>query len=122
MFCKIETVLNVKNVSKAFADQPVIENLSLSLEKGKIGCLLGPSGCGKTTILRVIAGFEGIDAGEIHLKQTVVSRRHILVPPEQRRIGMVFRDYALFPHLSVIFRKSMGAGKLRLRYQPYGCA
>ena len=97
----METVLKVKNVSKAFADQPVIENLSLSLEKGKIGCLLGPSGCGKTTILRVIAGFEGIDAGEIHLKQTVVSRRHILVPPEQRRIGMVFQDYALFPHLSV---------------------
>jgi iron(III) transport system ATP-binding protein len=79
----------------------VVKNLSLSLDKGTIGCLLGPSGCGKTTILRVIAGFEGIDAGEIRINDLIVSGRHILVPPEQRRIGMVFQDYALFPHLSV---------------------
>jgi iron(III) transport system ATP-binding protein len=95
------TVLNVNNVSKSFGNQPAVRNLSLSLDKGMIGCLLGPSGCGKTTILRVIAGFEGIDAGEIRINQSIVSGRHILVPPEQRRIGMVFQDYALFPHLSV---------------------
>ncbi len=97
----METVLNVNNISKSFGNQPVVKNLSLSLDKGTIGCLLGPSGCGKTTILRVIAGFEGIDAGEIHINDLIVSGRHILVPPEQRRIGMVFQDYALFPHLSV---------------------
>lgn len=97
----METVLNVNNISKSFGNQPVVKNLSLSLDKGTIGCLLGPSGCGKTTILRVIAGFEGIDAGEIRINQSIVSGRHILVPPEQRRIGMVFQDYALFPHLSV---------------------
>jgi len=97
----MKTVLEVKNISKSFGNQPVVKNLSLSLDKGTIGCLLGPSGCGKTTILRVIAGFEGIDAGEIRINQSIVSGRHILVPPEQRRIGMVFQDYALFPHLSV---------------------
>ena len=97
----METVLNVNNISKSLGNQPVVKNLSLSLDKGTIGCLLGPSGCGKTTILRVIAGFEGIDAGEIRINDLIVSGRHILVPPEQRRIGMVFQDYALFPHLSV---------------------
>ncbi len=97
----MKTVLEVKNISKSFGNQPVVKNLSPSLDKGTIGCLLGPSGCGKTTILRVIAGFEGIDAGEIRINDLIVSGRHILVPPEQRRIGMVFQDYALFPHLSV---------------------
>jgi iron(III) transport system ATP-binding protein len=95
------TVLNVNNISKSFGNQSVIKNLTLSIDKGTIACLLGPSGCGKTTILRVIAGFEGIDAGEIRINQSIVSGRNILVPPEQRRIGMVFQDYALFPHLSV---------------------
>jgi iron(III) transport system ATP-binding protein len=97
----MKTVLELNNISKSFGDQPVVKNLSLTLDKGMIGCLLGPSGCGKTTILRAIAGFEGIDAGEIRINQSIVSGRHILVPPEQRRIGMVFQDYALFPHLSV---------------------
>jgi iron(III) transport system ATP-binding protein len=94
-------VLEVKNISKSFDNHPVVQNLFLSLDKGTIGCLLGPSGCGKTTILRVIAGFESIDAGEIRINQSIVSGRHILVPPEQRRIGMVFQDYALFPHLNI---------------------
>ncbi len=97
----METVLEVNNISKSYDRQAVVKNLSLSLQKGTLGCILGPSGCGKTTILRIIAGFEGIDAGEIRINQTIVSGRHILVPTEQRRIGMVFQDYALFPHLSI---------------------
>ena len=97
----MKTVLEVTNISKLFDGQPVVKNLSLSLDKGKIGCLLGPSGCGKTTILRAIAGFENIDAGEIRINQSIVTSSAILVPPEQRRIGMVFQDYALFPHLSL---------------------
>ena len=97
----MKTVLEVKNISKAFDDHPVVKNLSLSLDKGMIGCLLGPSGCGKTTILRAIAGFENIDAGEIRINQSIVSGSAIFAPPEQRRIGMVFQDYALFPHLSI---------------------
>ena len=97
----METILEVKNISKSYHNHQVVKNLSLSLEKGTIGCLLGPSGCGKTTILRAIAGFEDIETGEIRINQSMVSGRNILVPPEQRRIGMVFQDYALFPHLSV---------------------
>ncbi|MGD2187563.1 MAG: ABC transporter ATP-binding protein [Desulfobacterales bacterium] len=97
----MRTVLEVKNISKSYGNQLVVNNFSLSLQKGMIGCLLGPSGCGKTTILRIIAGFEDINAGEIRINQAIVSGRHILVPPEQRRVGMVFQDYALFPHLSV---------------------
>ena len=97
----MKTVLEVENISKSFGHQEVVKNLSLSLNKGRIGCLLGPSGCGKTTILRAIAGFENIDSGEIRINDLIVSGRHVLVAPEQRRIGMVFQDYALFPHLSV---------------------
>ncbi len=97
----MKIVLEVKNVSKSFGKYEAVKNLSLTLHKGTIGCLLGPSGCGKTTILRTIAGFEDIDAGEIIINQSIVSGRQILVPPEQRRIGMVFQDYALFPHLNL---------------------
>ncbi len=95
------TVLDLKNVSKSFGDVEVIKNLSLALNKGTIGCLLGPSGCGKTTILRAIAGFEDIDAGEIRINDRIVSGRQILAAPDKRRIGMVFQDYALFPHLNL---------------------
>lgn len=68
---------------------------------GVIGCLLGPSGCGKTTVLRCIAGFEQVSGGTIRLDGKVVSDPHTHMPTEQRRVGMVFQDYALFPHLSV---------------------
>src|SRR5687767_12827908 len=80
---------------------PVCWNFSLSLAEGEIGCLLGPSGCGKTTVLRCIAGLEPIQGGEIRLHGQVVSRPGRTAPPEERRIGFVFQDYALFPHLSV---------------------
>ena len=70
-------------------------------ETGTVVCLLGPSGCGKTTLLRLVAGFEEPDAGEIYLIKRLVSRPGLVVPPEQRHIGMVFQDYALFPHMTV---------------------
>jgi iron(III) transport system ATP-binding protein len=79
----------------------VVRELSLRLDAGHIGCLLGPSGCGKTTVLRLIAGFETVDAGEIRLDGVAVSWPGGQVPPERRRVGMVFQDYALFPHLTV---------------------
>src|SRR5688572_14171063 len=80
---------------------PVCEDFTLSLAEGQIGCLLGASGCGKSTVLRCIAGLEPIDDGEIRLHGETVSRRGRTVPPEARRVGLVFQDYALFPHLSV---------------------
>ena len=78
-----------------------MKNLSFHINRGDIACLLGPSGCGKTTTLRTIAGFEPISGGSIELDgQEVSSARHI-VPPEKRNLGMVFQDYALFPHLTI---------------------
>jgi iron(III) transport system ATP-binding protein len=79
---------------------PVVKGLSLSLRHGKIGCLLGPSGCGKSTILRAICGFEPIQSGSITLDEQQVSTPNYVLAPEKRRIGVVFQDYALFPHLT----------------------
>ena len=94
-------LLQVENLRHAYGEQEVVRGLSFSLARGAIGCLLGPSGCGKTTVLRCIAGFEPIREGEIRLAGKVVSGAGVMLPPERRRIGMVFQDYALFPHLSV---------------------
>jgi iron(III) transport system ATP-binding protein len=94
-------LLTLKNISHAYAEHPVVRDLSLALNEGEIGCLLGASGCGKTTVLRLIAGFETPQTGEIHLRDTIVGTAQHSVPPEKRQIGMVFQDYALFPHLSV---------------------
>ncbi|MDJ0834971.1 MAG: ABC transporter ATP-binding protein [Acidobacteriota bacterium] len=80
---------------------PVLVDFSLEVKRGEIVCLLGPSGCGKTTALRVIAGFEQVDAGEVAIGGEVVSSPARNQPPEQRHIGMVFQDAALFPHLTV---------------------
>jgi iron(III) transport system ATP-binding protein len=94
-------LLEVENLRHAYGQQEVVRDLTFSLARGAIGCLLGPSGCGKTTVLRCIAGFEGIREGEIRLAGKIVSGRGVMVPPEHRRVGMVFQDYALFPHLPV---------------------
>jgi iron(III) transport system ATP-binding protein len=107
------TVLELRNISKSFDNKVVIKELSFSLKKGCIGCLLGPSGCGKTTALRTIAGFESPDSGAIVINKTIVSNREDSIPPEKRRTGMVFQDYALFPHLSVKENISFGLHKTR---------
>ncbi len=77
----------------------VVDGFSLSLAAGEIGCLFGPSGCGKTTVLRAIAGFEPVRAGTVHLGDALLSSAQVHRPPEQRRVGMMFQEYALFPHL-----------------------
>ena len=78
-----------------------VRDVSLGLRAGDIGVLIGPSGCGKTTLLRAVAGLEPASGGEIQLAGHLVSSKHLHVPAEKRRIGMVFQDYALFPHLDV---------------------
>ncbi len=78
-----------------------VRGLELELERGKTLALLGPSGCGKTTTLRAIAGFEPPSAGDIEIDGEKVAGKNIFVPPEKRRVGVVFQDYALFPHLTV---------------------
>lgn len=94
-------VLELNQLACGYAGHPVVSGLDIHLRNGDIGCLLGPSGCGKTTILRAIAGFEPITAGEIRLDGELLSSPTKTTPPEKRRIGMVFQDYALFPHLTV---------------------
>ncbi|MBI3533571.1 MAG: ABC transporter ATP-binding protein [Burkholderiales bacterium] len=81
--------------------QPAVNGVSLGLHAGEIGVLIGPSGCGKTTLLRAVAGLEPVTGGDIRLSGQVVSSPSSQLPPEARRIGMVFQDYALFPHLDV---------------------
>ncbi len=94
-------ILELRDVQKAYDDTVVVDGLSFSLQQGKIGCLLGPSGSGKTTILRTIAGFEKITSGTIRIGERIVSARDKTVSPDKRQIGMVFQDYALFPHMTV---------------------
>jgi iron(III) transport system ATP-binding protein len=94
-------LVEVTELRHAYATTPVLDGLDFRLAAGKIGCFLGPSGCGKTTLLRCLAGFEDIAAGEIRFDGKVVSTERLTRPPEERRVGMVFQDYALFPHLSV---------------------
>lgn len=97
-----ERGIRLHNVTKRFGEVGAANGVSLHLERGKMLAMLGPSGCGKTTTLRLIAGFEQLDAGEIKINgQCVACYPHIHLPPEKRRIGMVFQEYALFPHLSV---------------------
>ncbi|MEY6431982.1 ABC transporter ATP-binding protein [Thioalkalicoccus limnaeus] len=93
--------LDVHQVSVAYDNVTIVSEVSFCLGEGQIGCLLGPSGCGKTTLLRAIAGFEPIITGSIQLHGRVVSRPGDTLAPERRRVGMVFQDYALFPHLTV---------------------
>jgi len=90
----------------------VVDALSLALDGGSIGCLLGASGCGKTTVLRAIAGFEPLRAGAIRLDGTVLSGGGVHVLPEKRRVGMMFQDYALFPHLTVGENVAFGLRRL----------
>ncbi|WP_312567982.1 ABC transporter ATP-binding protein [Comamonas sp.] len=94
-------MLEVKNVSLGYGNHIVVQNVSMRLDQGEIGCLLGPSGCGKTTLLRAIAGFEPVRAGHIDLQGKTVASLAQRVPPQARDIGMVFQDHALFPHLNV---------------------
>ena len=97
MFLQIDQV----DVRYAGQERPAVHGATLGLRAGEIGVLIGPSGCGKTTLLRAVAGLERVASGQIRLDGQVVSSTHVHVAPEARRIGMVFQDYALFPHLNV---------------------
>jgi iron(III) transport system ATP-binding protein len=93
--------LEIRNLSKVFAGRTVVDDVSLSVMPGQVTCLLGPSGCGKSTTLRMIAGVENQDSGSILVDGKVVCDGETAVPPEGRSIGLMFQDFALFPHLSV---------------------
>jgi len=104
----METIVQLQEVSKSFGGTPVIQGLSLEVAPGELLSILGPSGCGKTTTLRLVAGFERPDQGVIRVAGRVVADGHAFVPPEKRGVGMVFQDYALFPHLTVAQNVAFG--------------
>ena len=108
-----ETFLSVKNIRKAFANNTVVQDFDLDVERGEFVSFLGPSGCGKTTVLRMIAGFEEPTAGSIVIGGKDVTR----LKPNQRNIGMVFQAYAMFPNLTVA--QNIGANRA---YEPAALA
>lgn len=103
--------LHCSEISKSFGRTLAVQKVSLDLEQGKFLALLGPSGCGKTTLLRLISGFEAPDEGTIEIGNRIVSGPDEFVPPEKRRVGIVFQDYALFPHMDVAANIAFGLPK-----------
>ena len=106
-------ILQVDGLTKHFEPEapPVVSEVGFAVEDGEIFALLGPSGCGKTTTLRCIAGFERSDAGTVSLQDRLLTGPGVHVPPEQRGVGLVFQDFALFPHLSVLENVMFGLPK-----------
>lgn len=102
LFTQTSSVLELRAVSCAYEPgRPAVQGISFAAQEGEILCLLGPSGCGKTTILRAIAGFEPVRSGQLFLSGQLVSSPDVTIPTEDRHVGMVFQEYALFPHLRV---------------------
>ena len=93
--------LQVEELSHRFGDRLVVDRVALAIEPGEVHCLVGPSGCGKTTSLRLIAGLENLQAGRISLNGRLLAEPGRSMPPERRRVGLMFQDFALFPHLRV---------------------
>ena len=109
----MQPLLSIRNMTKRFVrNLPVVEDLCFEVYTGEIFALLGPSGCGKTTTLRLIAGFERADAGEICVEGRCFEGSKTHLPPEARDIGIVFQEYALFPHLNVLENVAFGLKKL----------
>ncbi|WP_295312058.1 ABC transporter ATP-binding protein [Roseobacter sp.] len=103
--------LEIRNLRRAFNGRAVVDDVSLKIMPGQVTCLLGPSGCGKSTTLRMIAGVEMQDSGEIWVDGNLICDTVFRVPPERREIGLMFQDFALFPHLSVADNVSFGLKK-----------
>lgn len=101
-------LLEIKNITKAFGENTILKNVSLSVEKGEVIVILGPSGCGKSTLLRCINGLESIQHGEILLDDEVISNRKKDMHLIRQKIGMVFQSYDLFPHLNVMQNLLLG--------------
>ena len=100
--------LKMTEVWHRYENTIAVENLSIALDEGEVVCLLGPSGCGKSTALRLAAGLERVQKGVVELGDIIVSDREFHLPAEDRNIGLVFQDYALFPHLSVVDNVKFG--------------
>jgi iron(III) transport system ATP-binding protein len=108
----MSTVLTLSDVRRLYHGKAAVDGVSLTLQSGRIACLLGPSGCGKSTLLRLIAGLEPVDGGSIDSLQGRLSASGLHVPPERRDVGFVFQDYALFPHLTVEANVAFGLQRM----------
>jgi len=95
------TAVTVEHLCRRFGEQHALRDVSLALAPGRVLALLGPSGCGKTTLLKLLAGLDRPGSGRILFGDNVVASETTMVPPQHRRLGMVFQDYALWPHMSV---------------------
>ena len=104
--------LKLKNIRHLYGDTVAVDDFNIDVHAGEVVCLLGPSGCGKTTALRVAAGLETLQQGEVSVGVAFVADSRTVVPPEQRSVGLVFQDYALFPHLTVIQNVEFGLSNL----------
>lgn len=111
--------LKIQQLEIRYANKLAVKNLSLSLQKGTIGCLLGASGCGKTSLLRAIAGFEKPARGKIQIADQMVSDTRQSTPAEKRKVGMVFQDFALFPHMNVAANIAFGLHQLSKNQQQH---
>ncbi len=110
-------MLKIKNISKKFGKIEVLNNINLEIKKGEIVSLLGESGSGKSTVLNIIAGFEEVDQGSIIYKDRVLIDDAVFIEPQDRNIGFVFQNYALFPHLNVAKNISFGISNKEKYFQ-----
>ncbi len=107
-----KNMVSCVQLTKEYNNTPAVKDLSISVKSGEILALVGPSGCGKTTTLRLIAGFERPDHGAISIEEKIIANGRHWVPPEKRGVGMIFQDYALFPHLTVFDNIAFGLNRL----------
>ncbi|SDB61584.1 iron(III) transport system ATP-binding protein [Desulfonatronum thiosulfatophilum] len=107
--------LKIEDIRHAYNGKTVLRNINLEVQSGEVICLLGPSGCGKTTLLRLIAGLEELQSGRIQVNEQVFADGHRQMPPEQRGIGFLFQDFALFPHLTVLENTMFGLSSVKAR-------
>ena len=109
----VATTVRLEDVHHAYGPTPAVRGVSLTIEPGEIVCLLGHSGCGKTTLLRLLAGIERPQRGTIRLDRRIVAGPDAFVPPERREVGLMFQDFALFPHLTVLENVRFGLANLK---------
>lgn len=110
-----EKVLEVKNIQKSYDRQPVLKDISFSMEKGEVLVVLGPSGCGKSTMLRCLNGLEPIQNGDVYLNGENVSENRKNLPAVRQKIGMVFQSYDLFPHMDILKNITLAPQKVQHR-------
>jgi len=118
----IPASLSFDQVARRFGEREVLRNVSFEVREGEIVCLLGPSGCGKSTLLRIAAGIEDLDSGRILIDDREVQGPERFIVPEQRGVGLVFQDYALFPHLDILDNVCFGLQLSRAEARPVATA